>query len=183
MESQSIIRSVYPYDGKIYTGSYKEFGYWKTQPDGRLEYFSLTPLMSDFELQSDEFWEIIAYDDAIYFRSFGAVYKYENNKISKVQDIVSTALGVYQDKLVMAPRKDGLVYLENGEIKLLGRNQEIIKDINIIDIEAQGDTLFIGGKESLYVYSNGEYTKFWDDSINSILEKSELNHIISVLNS
>lgn len=180
LESQSIIRSVYPHKGKVYTGSYKEFGFWETQLDGSMSYTSLTPLMSDFKLQSDEFWEIISFQDAVFFRSFGAVYKYEDNKISKVQDIVSSALGVFQDKLIMTPRKKGVVYLANDEIKPLEGNQAILNDINIIDVDTQGDTLYLGGKESLYIYANNKFSRFWDEKLNRILERSELNHIISI---
>jgi len=181
LESQSIIRSVYAYEDRIYTGSYKEFGYWETEGDGQMSYHSLSHLMSDFDLQSDEFWEIIAYKNAIFFRSFGAVYKYENDKIIKVQDIVSTALGRFQDRLIMAPRKNGLVYLDaKGDIAPLEGNQAVLQDINIVDIEAKGDTLFIGGKESLYTYYSGKFSLFWDDKLNEILERSELNHVISV---
>jgi len=180
LDSQSIIRSVYPHMGKVFTGSYKEFGYWEPQEDGCMAYTSLTPLMSEFNMQSDEFWEIISFEEAIFFRSFGAVYKYENNKISKVQNIVSSALGVFQDKLIMTPRKNKVVYLENNEIKPLEGNQELISDINIIDIDTKGDTLYLGGKESLYIYANKKFSPFWDERLNRILEKSELNHIISV---
>ncbi|MGA8852960.1 MAG: LuxR C-terminal-related transcriptional regulator [Christiangramia sp.] len=181
LESQSIIRSVYPYKGRIYTGSYKEFGYWETQENGCMNYISLSPLMSDFDMQSDEFWEIIDYKGAIYFRSFGAVFKYENNEISKVQNIVTTALGKFQDKLLVAPRKQGLVFLDKeGNTQPLKGDLSILNDVNIIDVEARGDTLFIGGKEDLFIYSNGKVNRFNNKELKTVLEQSELNHIVSV---
>ncbi|HKJ47699.1 MAG TPA: hypothetical protein VJ973_01340, partial [Christiangramia sp.] len=94
LESQSIIRSVYPHNDRIYTGSYQEFGYWETTSNGCMNYISLTPLLEEFGMHSDEFWEITFFNDAIYFRSFGAIYKYKDDKISKVEDVVSTALGI-----------------------------------------------------------------------------------------
>jgi len=180
LESQSIIRSVYPYNGKIFTGSYKEFGYWENQEDGSMQYTSLASSMAEFDMQSDEFWEIMEYNGTIIFRSFGAVYKFENNSISKIQDIVSTAMGVFQNKLIMAPRKSGLVYLDNGRLEDLKGNQSVIDGVNIIDMDAIGDTLFIAAKEALYVYSDNNFSKFPDEKLNKLLEKSELNHIISI---
>ncbi|MDR5589533.1 helix-turn-helix and ligand-binding sensor domain-containing protein [Christiangramia sp. SM2212] len=180
LESQSIIRSVYPHSDRIYTGSYKEFGYWENLPDGDMAYNSLTPLMSEFNMQSDEFWEIISYKEAIYFRSFGAVYKYEGDRITKIKDVVSTALGVFQDKIILTLRKEGLAYLDNNELIPLKGDQKILDDINIIDIESKGDTLFIAGKESIYTYTNNRFQKFPDNRLNEILERSELNHIISI---
>ena len=120
LESQSIIRSVLPHDGRIYTGSYQEFGYWKTQANGCMEYNSLTHLMSELDMQSDEFWEIIAFNDAILFRSFGAVYEYKDDKITKMSDVVSTAFEVFQDRLVFAPRKNGLSFFtQDNNVKPL----------------------------------------------------------------
>lgn len=181
LESQSIIRSVYPYKGKIYTGSYKEFGYWETTDQGCMTYNSLSHLMKEFDMKSDEFWEITSYKDAIYFRSFGSVYKYSKNHILKIKDIVSTALGKYQDKLIFALRQEGLVSMDSsGSVEPLPGNLSAIKDVNVIDIEAAGDTLYIGGREGLYVYADKKLIKFWNSTLNSFLERSELNHIIAV---
>ncbi|TBW30347.1 LuxR C-terminal-related transcriptional regulator [Gramella sp. KN1008] len=181
LESRSIIRSVYPYNGKVFIGSYQEFGYWETTDEGCMNYVSLTSLMKDIDMQSDEFWEITSYNDAIYFRSFGAVYKYQDNKISKIEEIVSTAMGNYKDQLILAPRKNGLVSLDvSGKLTPLEGNLDVIMNINVIDIESAGDTLYIGGKEGLYYYANNKVRRFWDNELNEFLQKSELNHIISV---
>ena len=181
LESQSIIRSVYPYKDRVYTGSYEEFGYWKTDSIGQMKYTSLAPLMEELDMQSDEFWEIVAYKDAIYFRSFGAVYKYENDEIIKVGEVVSTALGTYEEKLLYAPRMQGLAYLdENDASRPLAGDLSALQGVNIIDIEAQGDTLFIAGKESLYVYFNEKVRKVKDANLNELLKNSELNHLIPI---
>ena len=181
LESQAIIRSVYPHNGRIYTGSFQEFGYWETTKEGYLNYNSLTPLMKDLQLNNDEFWEITSYKDAIYFRSFGGVYKYQDNKITKVRDMVSTALGKYRGRLLFAERRNGLVFLdESGNIEPLKADLDLIKDENIIDIEEAGDTLYIGAKEALYIYANNRLQKFWNAKLNALIAKSELNHIIAI---
>ncbi len=50
-----IIRSVTIADDKIYTGSYEEFGFWRKNDIGLLEYFSLTHLTKDYLFTSEEF--------------------------------------------------------------------------------------------------------------------------------
>ena len=183
LESKSIIRSVFPHNDRIYTGSYQEFGYWETTSNGCMDYVSLTPMMEQFGMHSDEFWEITSYNGAIYFRSFGAVYEYKDNKISKVEDVVSTALGVYKDKLIFAPRKNGLSYLDKDQnIEKLQGDLSLLQDVNVIDIEAKGDTLYIGSKESLFIYSNEKLVKVSNPELNDLLKRSELNHIVSVSN-
>ncbi len=181
LESQSIIRSVYPHNGRIYTGSYQEFGFWDTTLNGEMKYNSLTPLMQEYNMQSDEFWEIIAHKGAIYFRSFGAVYKYENDRITKVEDLVTTALGTFKDRLIYAPRMQGLAYLDNdGVSRTLEGDLKILEGVSIIDIEAYKDTLFIAGKESLYVYYDKKVKKITNQKLNELLNRSELNHILPI---
>ena len=89
LESESIIRSVHVKGDKVFTGSYKEFGYWEKDDNGIWSYTSLSTLMEEFEMQSDEFWDIFEFNDAIYFRSFGGVFKYDGDttkKYNKVED-------------------------------------------------------------------------------------------------
>ncbi|MCM8569010.1 LuxR C-terminal-related transcriptional regulator [Gramella jeungdoensis] len=181
LESQSIIRSVYPYNGRIYTGSFQEFGYWETTEEGCMIYNSLTPLMKGLDMNNDEFWEITSYQDAIYFRSFGGVYKYKDNKITKVRDMVSTALAKFNGRLLFAQRRNGLVYLDDsGALQALSGNLDLIKDESIIDMEASGDTLYLGAREALYFYSDNRLKKFWNTALNALIAKWELNNIISV---
>ncbi len=55
LPNETIIRSVTIVDDKIYTGSYKEFGFWRKNDIGLLEYFSLTHLTKDYLFTSEEF--------------------------------------------------------------------------------------------------------------------------------
>ena len=181
LKSESIIRSVFVDKNKIFTGSYKEFGFWNTSGNGSWNYTSLSPLMADFDMQSDEFWDILAHDDAIFFRSFGGVYKYEKNKIEKIEDLVTTAMEVYKDKLILAPRNQGLLFLNNqNKIEELAGDLSELYDSNIVDLEARGDTLFVAGKETLYIYANERLSKFKNQRLNDLLKESELNHILSI---
>ncbi|APG60253.1 helix-turn-helix and ligand-binding sensor domain-containing protein [Christiangramia salexigens] len=177
LENNSIIRSVYPHDGRIYTGSYQEFGYWERENDGCMNYTSLAPLMEEFNMQSDEFWEILAVDEAIYFRSFGAVYKYEDDQVKKLSDKFSSAMGVYKGKLVIAADK-GLSYLdENGKNQILTNTSDLVNDNDITHLETYNDTLYIGTRNQLFIYSNEKLKVFPDAGLNDMLARYDLNHI------
>ncbi len=39
LPNKTTIRSVFAFDNKIYTGSYEEFGYWKKDNNGNLQYY------------------------------------------------------------------------------------------------------------------------------------------------
>ena len=102
LKNNAIIRSVYPHQGRIYIGSYQEFGYWEKNIKGQFCYTSLIPLLEEYQMQSEEFWEILSYKGEVYFRSFGAIYKYDGKKIEVVKNVVINEMAVYKDQLLLA---------------------------------------------------------------------------------
>ena len=178
LESGAIIRSVLPYQGKIYTGSYKEFGYWEKDTKGVMQYQSLISLLGEYELQSEEFWQILAHDNVIYFRSFGAIYKYDGKTISPVQHVVSRGMTVFKNRLVIAVEDKGLFYLDaNRSLEPLP-NQDILLNKSIVDILEYRGTLFICTRDGLFVYDEKGSKAFHDINLNTVLAGLELNHLI-----
>lgn len=176
----SIIRSVFVYQEKIFTGSYKEFGYWKKDSTGKLFYTSLIPKLGKYAMQSEEFWEILAFNGDIYFRSFGAIYKYDHNTIKPVQNVVSNKMMVYKDKLLLAVRKKGLHFLDdNNELQKLP-SQDVLNDEVIVDMTLQGEDLIIGTREKLFKYDGDGCTLLNDPELMEELESSELNHVMTL---
>ncbi|WP_026914326.1 helix-turn-helix and ligand-binding sensor domain-containing protein [Christiangramia portivictoriae] len=183
LESGSIIRSVLPVGERVYTGSYREFGYWKTDAKGQLIYHSLGKLLNKLELQSDEFWSMEALGETIYFRSFGGVFKYKNNEIIKVQNHISTAMETFQGRLIIAERGKGIYLLKSDDsLEELEGDLSALEGLNIIELFAFGDTLYIGSKNAVFIYSEGELSKLNDIELNNFLQESELNHILGVSN-
>lgn len=179
LESQSIIRSVYTYEDRIYTGSYNEFGYWKPNEKGKMEYKTLSPLMKDLNLKSDEFWQIISYKGDIYFRSFGAIYRYASNEIKKFRDIRCTAMEIYKDHLVAARGSEGLSFLdENGDAMEPAGDLRLLQGKKIVDLKTYKDSLFIGTTDNVYVYSGNTLREFSDPVLPKLLEQYELNHLL-----
>src|SRR5690554_6276453 len=64
LPNKTTIRSVAYVKGKVYTGSYEEFGYWEKNRIGGMEYTSLTHLIKDHTFTSEEFWQILPYKDS-----------------------------------------------------------------------------------------------------------------------
>jgi AraC family chitin signaling transcriptional activator len=83
LPNKTIIRSVLSHNNKIYTGSYKEFGFWSKNEKGLLEYFSLSKKLTEEISSNEEIWQIEAYNKSIIFRSFGNVYIHENGDTKK----------------------------------------------------------------------------------------------------
>src|SRR5690606_40497131 len=62
LPSASIIRSVHAEGERIYTGSYREFGYWQGDETGQLVYTSLSDRLQAPLSEDEEFWDILALD-------------------------------------------------------------------------------------------------------------------------
>ena len=176
----SIIRSVYAHKGRIYTGSYQEFGYWSRNKIGKMTYTSLMHLLKDYEMQNEEIWDILSYKGAIYFRSFGAIYKYDHDKIIPLKNVFSNAMEVFDDKLLLAIGKDGIFSLEeNGNLVPLPQ-QDLLKEQIIIELENNGDQLLIGTRNALYTFDGNTCSLYQDRDLNEMLESYELNHILRI---
>ena len=183
LNSGAIIRSVYAYDDKIFTGSYREFGYWKRNDMGDYSYTSLNSLFNDIKLGDEEFWGIMAYKNAVYFRSFGALYKYEDDRIAKIANGVFTDMEVFQNKLLVAKGRDGIFVVDNNdELQFFAPSSKLIGS-TVADIEAYTDQLIVGTREKLYTLDekSNEF-KLMSGKLNDAIAKSELNKILAINN-
>ncbi|MCM4157206.1 LuxR C-terminal-related transcriptional regulator [Gramella sp. AN32] len=183
LKGNAIIRSVYAFQNKIFTGSFKEFGFWEEDEWGIFNYTSLQSLMADLELRSEEFWEITSIGEIIYFRSFGAIYKYDGKSIARLENSVTTAFERYNDRLLVAGRRDGLYYLnDDGSREALPGNFSILEERNIIDVIEWNDQLVLGTKDRIYLYEAGRIREFPNPELNVLISRFELNHILIISN-
>ena len=81
LPNKTIIRSVLVDGGKIYSGSYKEFGYW-FRKGAKMHYVSISNKNNILnENDSDEIWKIFRFKNKIYFQSFNKIFIYDGVKI------------------------------------------------------------------------------------------------------
>lgn len=176
----SIIRSVYVFEDKIFTGSYKEFGYWSKDPTGKLDYFSLIPEHLKEHMDSEEFWQIMSFQGDIYFRSFAAVYKYDHNTVVPVSQTGTNRMLVYKNNLILAVRGQGLFSLKENNALAKLQNNYNLKDEKVIDMAVQGDDLIIGTSNALFRYNGDSIIRIDDFKLKQSLKYSELNHIMAL---
>lgn len=132
--NQSILRSVKAVGDVVYTGGYLDFGCWKSDDTGRLQYRSLAKkIVQSFE-EDEDFWNIIAVNRWVLFQSLRRIYSYDTQTkqikiiyaekgISKVFEVAGmvyyqkTGEGLYRIK-------DGLETLVTNDKRLL--NNELV---------------------------------------------------------
>jgi len=114
----SIFRSVASKDSLVFTGQYMEFGYWKRDVFGDLNYTSISSTLKKPMLEDEEFWNIITLKDWVLFQSLDRIYSYHiENKQFKVLDVKSTKAHIFKvDNTVYFQDKGlGVYRIENGE--------------------------------------------------------------------
>src|SRR5690606_6869076 len=157
LPNKTTIRSVAYINGKVYTGSYEEFGYWEKNAIGGMEYTSLTHLIKDHVFTSEEFWQILPYKDTIVFRSFSSIYLYADNHISIVEpDVLVNHMVVMDNKLYVAGSHNGLHFLENNKL-IPVKGTELLNNKIVVDMDVSPQGLLIGTKlHGTYLWTNGE---------------------------
>jgi len=138
--NHSEVRSVYLSEDKIYVGAYREFGYWKKDEAGTLQYASVSQSIQADLLEDEQFWNISGIGDYIIFQSLKRLYFY-NKDSGAVHFIAAPSnrarLFNVDDKLIFQVQDQGLQELVGGEpqtwINTAGINDRVIVHIAEVD--------------------------------------------------
>ncbi len=85
LPSHSIVRSVsVSPDGRIYTGSNEEFGYWTSDAKLGLKYISLVPLLMGHNMHNQEIWKIVQFNNKVYFQGFSSLFVYDKHTVKPI---------------------------------------------------------------------------------------------------
>jgi DNA-binding CsgD family transcriptional regulator len=175
LPNKTIIRSVMVDGDRIYTGSYKEFGYW-FRKNGKMYYVSISNKSNVFDdSDNEEIWKIFKFKNEIYFQSFNGVFLYDGKiiKEKKFPFLVSYCFGVDNQLLVAS--------VEKGIYKMTGSGFEKIEGWSILEnnvihaIEKhQNKTYIFTKKNGVYVEENGVLSA-WNNPLNAILKTANIN--------
>jgi AraC family transcriptional regulator, chitin signaling transcriptional activator len=141
--NETIIRSVKIVGEKIFTGCYMEFGYWERQPNGLLQYASLSQKVASKLIEDEHFWNIISLDDWVLFQSFNRIYVY-NTKTDSFQFIDNHhyIFRIYKvlNSVYYQAIGEGLFEIINGKGILVSKDDRI-KTNRIVEIFTHDDGL------------------------------------------
>lgn len=182
LPNKTIVRSVFVAKDRIYTGSFEEFGYWVRDENGLLNYTSLTQNNKDFVFDQ-EYWQILAYDGSIYFRSFSKIYQYKDNLIKLVSvNATMISLVIVNNELLLSTLSRGILKIVEDQFEPF-LDSEITQGIRITNIVSKGENeyLLATALNGCFVY-NGNKIIPWNSEINAILKKHELNDLLQLDN-
>lgn len=156
--NNTIIRSVFVVDDKIYTGCYMEFGFWQEDTYGKLQYTSLSEDVTKPLIEDEQFWNIIHLDEYILFQSLDRIYIF--NTKDNTSTIVETKEGIVKsykvNNTIYFQSPSGIFKIEDGKPSLL-IDDIILNDnivINMFDVE--GTLLLLFQNKGFYKLKNGQ---------------------------
>ncbi len=159
----TIIRAIKVVGNRIYSGCYKEFGYWQRQPNGKLSYYSISDKMQKQLLEDEHVWEILAIDDWVIFQTFQRIYLYDQSG-SKIR-IIQPEKGVWRVFLLNGDiyyqtLEEGLYRISNGKsVRVNG--DPVLKHNQICNMFYVGTDLYIQTEKSgLYYLREASLMKY-----------------------
>lgn len=183
MPNRQIVRSVATdSDGRIYTGSFGEFGYWSYQGK-HLKYTSLIKLIPKPYHITDEIWKIYVDKKRVVFQSFSTIYIYENNQVHVVKP-PSAFLFLHQvgHRIFAEVLERGLFELKGKKLVPISGSEVLGKTGILTILPYKENSYLIGtGKNGLFVYDGQKFTPL-ESPANSFLKTYQLNNGAKVLN-
>lgn len=136
----SQIRSLLAAEELVYAGAYMDFGYWKENPQGQLEYTSIVENNS-INLKADEqFWDVKSFYGSIIFRSLDRVYIYNPNtsSVDWIEASFDRGLLFLIDSNIVFQTDEGLFYIRDGKKQLYTNvSSEVGVILGLFDFEDQ----------------------------------------------
>ena len=182
LPNKTTIRSVLAVGDKIYTGSYEEFGYWQKNSKGSLVYTSISNFKAQKPSMDEEFWQIVAINDTIVFRSFSNLYIYKDEKLIKIKPSSTVmSISIVKNQLFVATLKNGVFLLENDILRPY-INDPVLKDNIIISLfEYQNEIILTTALKGCYIYKNNRL-QVWNSDINEVVKAHQLNSFSQLKN-
>ncbi len=178
MPSHVIARSVsVSPDGRIYTGSNEEFGFWTKSQATVLKYTSLVPLLKGFDLHNKEIWKIVQFGNKVYFQGFSCLFVYDQHTVKSIELPGSVVFLLKAgDRLFAHAVKGDLYELINDKLVNLKLGSALY-ETEVKTILPYKDGSFLIGTSSKGVYildKNG--ISSWNVPANEQLKEFQINN-------
>jgi DNA-binding CsgD family transcriptional regulator len=174
--NETIMRSIKCIGDKIFTGFYRDFGFWKKNKHGFLEYTSLVKKKGIEMFEDEQIWEIIESDGWVLFKSLQRIYLY-NLKNSSFKILEGTGvlakIAKVKDVVYFQDMDTGVYKIENGAPVLVS-NDAVFKENKLTEIFYKKNKIFfLTQKQGFYFLENNKL-KQWDIAANFYLQSKTI---------
>ena len=173
------VRSVYAADnGRIYVGSFEEFGYFDRDAYNRLCYHSLKELVKDYRFFNDEIWTIRTYAGEIYFQSFSSFFIYDGKTVrvgaSSHAPLYFFTLGTNLYAQFMG---DGFYQADGDRFTQLAPRETVGNDDVVGVLPFDDKLLLVTAGNGFYKYDQGSFSP-WEVPASAALKNTIANRCL-----
>ncbi|MDP2058426.1 MAG: two-component regulator propeller domain-containing protein, partial [Flavobacteriaceae bacterium] len=183
--NKTILRSVEVLNDRVYTSCFMEFGYWKRNDTGQLEYTSLSGKIRSQIQENEIFWTIKSFENWVLFQSTDRIYIYDftDDKFSILTDSGNYYRIFRVNQEIIIQKKDSRLYkIEKGREILFA---EIPREFNIeliLNIFPDSDGyILLTRNRGFFKVKNGTVSK-WHVEADNELERSKIFSAIRLKN-
>ena len=160
-KDNSIIRAVKMIDHRVYSSSYRDFGFWESDKTGELHYSSLSKELEIEILEDEQFWNIIEHREKVVFQSLNRLILFdpETKEISFIST-TNTLLKSFkiEQQLYYQVQGEGLFQLVEGRGVLIS-SAAIFKDQSLVKLFKKEEGLLVATQENgLHLWQNKTLT-------------------------
>ena len=183
-KDNSIIRAVKMIDHRVYSSSYRDFGFWERDKTGLLQYTSLSKELEIEILEDEQFWNIIEHQEKIVFQSLNRLifFNPETKEISFIST-KSTLLKSFklEQQLYYQVQGEGLFQVIEGRGVLIS-SAAIFKDQSLVKLFKKEKGLLIATQQKgLYLWKNKTLTP-WQEVNQFLMGKYTLYSALELNN-
>ena len=164
-------------EGRIYVGSFEEFGYFEVDDENDLIYHSLSSSEINVYLNNDEFWTINEYKGEIYFQSFGSFFIYDGEKVRKgVSDLPPLYIFTLDDHLYVQFMEGGsFCRMDDGQFTEL-LSKKVLEDDVVSVLPFDHQLLLVSARSGCFIYDEvRKKLSVWNTPANEILKEGIAN--------
>ena len=175
LPNSPLIRSVKIDDsGKIFVGGNNEFGYFKPNSKGKLEYFSLSKMININTVKLTGYiWKIHIHKGEVIFQSFERAFIFKNNKLRLLEAPTKFQFSFQvNNHLYFQDITAGIIEYKNGKLFQL-KNTTILNNTEIWGIFPVPDNKLLVAtlNKGLFKYDNEKMIP-WDTEANVFIKKN-----------
>jgi serine phosphatase RsbU (regulator of sigma subunit) len=146
--------------GILYAGFKAEFGYFKPNKQGILQYYSLSKMLPEAEKKFGNVWKVYAIEDKVYFCSFEGIYLFQNLRFVKSFHSKTSFFVAFniKNRIYVHNVKQGLAFIDrNDSLKLIKGSGVFADNYKVYNIFSHQDKIVAASrKRGFYVFNPDE---------------------------
>ena len=164
-------------NGRIYTGSLDDFGYWEKDQFQNLHYHNLSRLVDNHSFGDEEIWKIVISDDKVYFQSFNAIYVYNGKTIETLRPKNGTLFFMYKvgARLLVHVIDSGIYQISGDSLEFLPGSQLFARAKVTLMLPFGQDEVLIGQEDGIFYIYNGQAFSPWNPALTKVIAPYKLN--------